>query len=85
MREVCGMRIVEICGNNVCLSQLIMYIHVNQKMISMYSLDCSFFDREFHTINELINHIINFGCDPNYEITKNGVGIGEQAWDYIQC
>ena len=23
----------------------------------MYSLDCFFFDREFHTINELINHI----------------------------
>ena len=50
----------------------------------MYSLDCSFFDREFHTINELINHIINFGCDPNYEITKDGKGIGEQAIDYIQ-
>ena len=51
----------------------------------MYSLDCSFFDREFHTIDELIHHIINFGCDPNYEITKDGKGIGEQAWDYIQC
>jgi hypothetical protein len=51
----------------------------------MYSLDCSFFDREFHTIAELINHVINFGCDPNYEITKDGKGIGEQAWDYIQC
>ena len=63
----------------------LLYIHVNQKNIIMYSLDCSFFDREFHTINELIDHIINFGCDPNYEITKNGVGIGEQAWDYIQC
>jgi len=49
----------------------------------MYSLDCSFFDREFHTIDELIHHIINFGCDPNYEITKDGKGIGEQAIDYI--
>ena len=63
----------------------LLYIHVNQKMISMYSLDCSFFDREFHTIAELIDHVINFGCDPNYEITKDGKGIGEQAWDYIQC
>jgi hypothetical protein len=51
----------------------------------MYSLNCSFFDREFHTIDELIDHIINFGCDPNYEITKDGVGTGEEAWDYIQC
>jgi len=50
----------------------------------MYSLDCSYFDREFHTINELIDHIINFGMDPNYEITKNRVGIGEKAWDLIQ-
>ena len=50
----------------------------------MYSLDCSYFDREFHTINELIFHIINFGCDPNYEITKDGKGTGEQATDYIQ-
>ena len=51
----------------------------------MYSLDCSYFDREFRTISELIDHVINFGCDPNYEITYNGEGIGETAWDNIQC
>ena len=58
---------------------------LTKKIKVMYSLDCSYFDREFHTINELIDHIINLGMDPNYEITKNGVGIGEKAWDLVQC
>jgi len=31
----------------------------------------------------LIDDVITSGMDPNYEITKNGKGIGEEAIDYI--
>ena len=50
----------------------------------MYSLDCSYYTAEFKTLGDLIAHIMVSGMDPNYEITKDGKGIGEQAIDYIQ-
>ena len=49
----------------------------------MYSLDCSYYDKSFNTIDELIQDIINSGMDPNYEITYNGKGTGEIAFDLI--
>ena len=60
------------------------YIHVNQKDIIMYSLKCSYYTSKFSTINELIADIIESGMDPNYEITKDGIGMGEEAINYIQ-
>ena len=50
----------------------------------MYSLDCSYYDDEFDTIDELIDNVVSSGMDPNYEITRYGIGIGEQAIDLIQ-
>ena len=50
----------------------------------MYSLDCSFFSETFESIDELINHVIMNGSDPNYEITQNGNPTGEMAIDLIQ-
>lgn len=50
----------------------------------MYSLDCSYYNREFKTLDELLNDIMISGMDPNYEITKNGKSIGETAWDLIE-
>jgi len=50
----------------------------------MYSLDCTYYTKSFPTLDELINDIINSGMDPNYEITFNGKGTGEQAIDQIQ-
>ena len=50
----------------------------------MYSLDCSFFPETFNTIDELINHVMISGSDPNYEITKDGNPTGEMAIDLIQ-
>ena len=44
-----------------------------------YSLDCSYYDKEFDSIDELIDDIASSGMDPNYEITKNGKGTGDQA------
>ena len=50
----------------------------------MFSLKCFYYDKEFKTIHELFTDVLNSGMDPNYEITKNGVGIGEEAADYLQ-
>lgn len=49
----------------------------------MYSLDCDYYKAEFNTINELINDVMISGMDPNYEITRDGKGIGEMAIDLI--
>jgi hypothetical protein len=50
----------------------------------MYSLDCSYFKAEFETLEELIESVIINGMDPNYEVTFNGEGTGEQIFDLIQ-
>ena len=49
----------------------------------MYSLKCSYYKHEFKSINELIDHIMSSGMDPNYLITYNGESIGEWAADHI--
>jgi hypothetical protein len=49
----------------------------------MYSLDCDYYQAEFPTIAELIDHIMISGMDPNYEITRNGRSTGEMAVDLI--
>lgn len=48
----------------------------------MYSLDCSYFEKECDSISELVNYC-GGSMDPNYEITKNGIGIGEKLIDFI--
>lgn len=50
----------------------------------MYSLNCEYYTREFNTLNELLDDVVFSGMDPNYEITKNGVGTGEMISDIIQ-
>jgi hypothetical protein len=49
----------------------------------MYSLDCSYYTKSFTTLNELIDDITISGMDPNYEITFDGEGVGENAIDYV--
>lgn len=49
-----------------------------------YSLDCSYYEKSFPTMDELINDIMTTGMDPNYEIIFNGKGTGEMAIDLIQ-
>ena len=50
----------------------------------MYSLNCDYYLKEFSSIDELIEDVIGSGMDPNYEITYNGQGIGEDLADLIQ-
>ena len=44
-----------------------------------YSLDCSYYHKSFMTIESLLDDVVQSGMDPNYEITKNNKGTGEQA------
>lgn len=50
----------------------------------MYSLNCSYYTKQFATISELIDDVINSGMDPSYEITKEGKPTGEMLFDLIQ-
>ena len=50
----------------------------------MYSLNCDYYDREFETIDELVDDVISSGMDPNYEITRNGVTTGECLINLMQ-
>ena len=50
----------------------------------MYSLDCSYFDKTFETLDALVDYLMQGSMDPSYEITRDGVGIGEYGTDFIQ-
>ena len=49
----------------------------------MYSLNCSYYTKEFSSIPELIEDVIFSGMDPNYEVTKNGKKIGEDLSAFL--
>jgi hypothetical protein len=49
----------------------------------MWGLDCSYYDRKFSTLAELLQDITVSGMDPNYEITRDGIPIGEKAIEHI--
>jgi hypothetical protein len=55
-----------------------------QKLKRMFSLKCSYYTKQFSSINELVNDVITSGMDPNYLITFDGESIGEEVIDYIQ-
>jgi hypothetical protein len=48
----------------------------------MYTLRCGYYTKSFNTLAELLADILDSGMDPNYEILKNGKGIG-RAVDLI--
>ena len=51
---------------------------------NMYSLKCDYYKKEFNYLHELIDDVMMSGMDPNYEITKNGVGVNEKVIDLIK-
>ena len=59
-------------------------INSNDMTNTKFSLDCSYFEEEFKSINELVDYVVNNGMDPNYEITSNGNSTGEYVIDLIQ-
>jgi len=50
----------------------------------MWTLDCSYYDKSFATLRELIDDVLDSGMDPNYEVVRNGRGIGENLIDFIE-
>ena len=50
----------------------------------MYSLKCNYYEKEFNTVDELVDDVMMSGMDPNYEITRNGEPTGEMVIDLIQ-
>lgn len=51
----------------------------------MYSLKCKYYTKEFNTQQELLDDIGESGMDPNYEITFDGKGTGETAWELLEA
>jgi len=49
----------------------------------MWSINCSYYQKSFRTVQELLDNILESGMDPNYEILFNGKSTGESAWDLI--
>ncbi len=49
----------------------------------MWTLDCSYYNKKFSSLQELLNDIMSSGQDPNYEILRAGEPTGETAWDHI--
>ena len=49
----------------------------------MYSSNCDYYDREFDTIDALVDDVVSSGMDPNYEITRNGSGTGDIIIDLM--
>ena len=50
----------------------------------MYSLDSVYYQKEFDSLEELLDDVVTSGMDPNYEITRNGQGTGECIIELIQ-
>ena len=50
----------------------------------MYSLNASYYTKEFATLQDLLNDIMVDGMDPNYEITLDEKSTGEMAIDLIR-
>jgi CDP-glycerol glycerophosphotransferase (TagB/SpsB family) len=60
------------------------YISITKKPIIMYTLDCTYYQKSFETIDALLDDVITSGMDPNYEILEDGESIGETAWDLLE-
>ena len=49
----------------------------------MYSLKSKYYDKEFETINELVDDCLLNGVDMNYEVLENGKEIGNLLIEFI--
>ena len=55
-----------------------------KKGTSTYTLKCSYYKKQFNTMQELLDDIISSGMDPNYYIYRNGKSIKTKAIMFIQ-
>jgi predicted transcriptional regulator len=66
----------------LCITNKVLEIGIKEMKI-MYSINCNYYEKQFESIDDLLEDITISGQDPNYEITKNGKGIGEMVIDLI--
>ena len=50
----------------------------------MYHLKCSYYEKKFNTIDELLDDIVLSGMHPNYLVYKDGKSVGDKTIDLIQ-
>ena len=43
----------------------------------------NYYQKEFNYLHELVDDVLMSGMDPNYEITRNGVGMKEMLNELI--
>jgi hypothetical protein len=55
----------------------------NQELNTVWTLDCSYYTKEFSTLQELIDDVMYSGMDPSYEILRDGKKTGEELADFI--
>jgi hypothetical protein len=48
-----------------------------------FSLDCGYYNKEFDSLQKLLDDVMISGMDPNYRIIINGKPTAETAWDLI--
>tara|TARA_R110002012_G_scaffold322078_1_gene554682 strand:- start:6347 stop:6499 length:153 start_codon:yes stop_codon:yes gene_type:complete len=49
----------------------------------MFSLYCSHYNKQFSSIQKLVDDVLASGQDPNYAITRDGRPTGDLLIDYI--
>lgn len=55
----------------------------NDKPKNVYTLKCGYYKKQFESLRDLINDVMESGMDPNYVIYKNGKSTGEKVIDFI--
>tara|TARA_R100001244_G_scaffold128323_1_gene99247 strand:+ start:174 stop:335 length:162 start_codon:yes stop_codon:yes gene_type:complete len=51
--------------------------------VKNYTIDCTYYNKSFNTIEELITDITISGMSPNFEILFNGQRTGEEVIDLM--
>lgn len=49
----------------------------------MYRLECPFYKKEFRSLDDLLQDVLESGMDPNYEIYKDDQPTGQMVTDFI--
>jgi hypothetical protein len=49
----------------------------------MYSIECSYYKKQFELLKDLINDLIVSGMDMDYDVTYNGITTWAKASDFV--
>ena len=54
------------------------------KLRPVYTLRDPLYNKEFKSVSELVSGVLEDGADPNYHILKDGISIGNTAWELME-